>query len=98
MRLDVLFRCLTSATGPAYGAVMLQVRVEGDPAEARAFFESLRQRGYEVQTGMVKNRGTFVHQYAVVRMPDYQPPAAPAAPPIRTTAVVSRPAIRGRRR
>ncbi|WP_047892955.1 hypothetical protein [Micromonospora sp. RV43] len=75
---------------------MLQIRVEGDPAEARALLERLRGAGIEVQVGTTKNRGDFAHVYAVVRMPDW-PAEAPAAGSVRVPVVVGRP-IEARRR
>lgn len=51
---------------------MLQIRVEGDPAESRALLDRLRAAGVEVQTGTVKARAEgFFHTYAMARIPDY---------------------------
>ncbi|MDG4756120.1 MULTISPECIES: hypothetical protein [Micromonospora] len=75
---------------------MLQIRVEGDPAEARALLDRLAGGGIEVQVGTTKDRGGFAHVYAVLRMPDW--PAAPAAGPVRVPAVVGRPIERRRGR
>lgn len=59
---------------------MLEIRVQGDRDEAQALLEFLAAAGAEVQTGGLRPRAEgFVHQYAVVRMPDYGP-AAGAAP------------------
>lgn len=55
---------------------MLQVRLQGDPAEAVALLEALRVGGAEVEIGGTKDRGPYSHVYAVVRMPGYV--AAPA--------------------
>ncbi|MEN3308978.1 MAG: hypothetical protein V7603_5180 [Micromonosporaceae bacterium] len=74
---------------------MLQLRVEGDLSEARAFLEALAAGGLEVQTGTAKDRGGFHHVYAVVRMPGYAS-GEDAPGPVRATAVVSRRAIGGR--
>ncbi|MEH1124821.1 hypothetical protein [Micromonospora sp. CPCC 206061] len=76
---------------------MLQLRLEGDEAEARAFLDRLRAGGAEVQPGGVRNRGAYSHVYAVVRMPGYEPPV-PTPGPVRVPAEVSGRAITGRRR
>ena len=66
---------------------MLQIRLEGDLAEAGAFLKALASGGAEVQQGTVKNRGGFHHVYAVVRMPDWSGDPAPQEP-IRVEATV----------
>jgi hypothetical protein len=76
---------------------MLQLRLEGDEAEARAFLDRLRAGGAEVQPGGVRNRGAYSHVYAVVRMPGYQPPTPPAGP-VRVAAEVPGRSVTGRRR
>lgn len=60
---------------------MLEIRVQGDLAEARALLEFLAAAGAEVQAGGVRQRAEgFAHLYGVVRLPDgYQPSAAAAA-------------------
>jgi hypothetical protein len=59
---------------------MLEIRVQGDHAEAQALLEFLAAAGAEVQAGGLRQRAEgFVHQYAVVRMPDYQPTGTPTA-------------------
>ena len=78
---------------------MLQLRVEGDPAEARAFLEALAVDVAEVQIGTTKDRGGFSHVYAVVRMPGYQP--ADAEGPVQGTVgrvAVDRAGVDGGRR
>jgi hypothetical protein len=82
-----------------YGGVMLQMRLEGDPAEAEAFLAVLTAHGAEVQVGTVKaRREGFSHTYAVVRMPGYAAPPADRAGPVRGEIVVDRPAVDGGRR
>jgi hypothetical protein len=76
---------------------MLQMRVEGNQSEAEAFLAAWRAGGAEVQTGTTKNRGAFVHVYAMVRMPGYQPPD-PQPGTVRGIAEVTGRAITGRRR
>lgn len=72
---------------------MLQLRVEGDPAESQALLERLTACGVEVQVGASKaRREGFTHTYAVVRLPDWAAPAGPAAP-VRAYAWVDRPAL-----
>ena len=61
---------------------MLEIRVQGDRNEAQSLLEFLAAAGAEVQAGGLRVRAEgFVHQYAVVRMPDYLPStgAGPAA-------------------
>jgi hypothetical protein len=59
---------------------MLEIRVQGDRNEAQALLEFLAAAGAEVQAGGLRPRAEgFVHQYAVVRMPDYQPTGTPSA-------------------
>jgi hypothetical protein len=59
---------------------MLEIRVQGDRDEAQALLEFLAAAGVEVQAGGLRARSEgFVHQYAVVRMPDYQPTGTPPA-------------------
>jgi len=70
---------------------MLEPRVQGDLAEAMALLDLLSRAGVEVQRGTLKNRGPYVHQYAVVRLPDTAPAGEPG--PIRVQAVVERPAL-----
>jgi hypothetical protein len=83
----------------SYGGVMLQMRLEGDEAEARAFLAVLAGAGAEVQVGTVKaRREGFSHVYAVVRMPGYAAPPAGPAGPVRGEIVVDRPAVDGGRR
>jgi hypothetical protein len=80
---------------------VLQLRVEGDPAEARVFLDALAAAGAEVQIGTTKDRGGFVHVYAVIRMPGYQAPDAPRVATTSRAAAVppsGRRALRGRRR
>ncbi|WP_432830525.1 hypothetical protein [Dactylosporangium sp. CA-092794] len=71
--------------------------MQGDLAEAQAFLEVLRAGGIEVLVGGRKDRGEFVHQYAVIKMADYAPAAAPPAGPVRVPAVQGR-ALPGSRR
>ncbi|MEV0732358.1 hypothetical protein [Polymorphospora sp. NPDC050346] len=66
---------------------MLQIRVEGDPAEADALLERLAAAGVEVQRSTTKDRGGFVHVYAMARMPDWQPASAG---PVRVPSTVGR--------
>jgi hypothetical protein len=80
--------------GCGYGGRMLQVRLAGDPGEARAFLDALAAGGVEVAVGTVKDRGGFSHVYATVRMPDYT--AVPAGPV--WVAATSGRALEGRRR
>jgi hypothetical protein len=74
---------------------MLNIRVEGDLDEALAFLERQGAIGVEVQLSTTKDRGTFAHQYALVRMVDWQP-ATPPAGPVRVSATVGRPVGGGR--
>jgi hypothetical protein len=75
---------------------MLQMRLEGDPAEARALYELLRAAGAQVQAGTVKARAEgFSHCYAVVALPDSDP--GPAGP-VRVTVVQGRALPAGDRR
>ncbi len=81
------------------------MRLEGDPAEARAFLAALTSAGAEVQLGTTKNRGDYSHVYAVIRMPGYHPAPAGDTNPVRAEATVRQPAVdrerralRGRRR
>jgi hypothetical protein len=76
---------------------MLQLRVEGELAEARAFLDALAGAGAEVQVGTAKDRGEFHHVYAVIRMPGYTPPAGDVGP-VRAQATVVRPPLAGGRR
>lgn len=70
---------------------MLNVRLEGDPEEARAFLDALRSAGVEVAAGTTKTRsGGFSHVYATIRLPDVD------TGPVRVTAVTGR-ALEGRR-
>jgi hypothetical protein len=76
---------------------MLEIRVQGDRGEAQALLEFLAAAGAEVQAGGLRARSEgFVHQYAVVRMPDYRPaagaaPAEAAAGPVWAESTVGRP-------
>ena len=79
-----------------YGRVMLQIRLQGEQAEARAFLDALAAGGAAVAVGTTKDRGEYAHVYATVRMPGYTTPAAPAHGPVRTTATLGHP-IEGRR-
>ncbi|MGI5186487.1 hypothetical protein ACQEVZ_60675 [Dactylosporangium sp. CA-152071] len=48
---------------------MLQIRVEGDPAESQVLLDVLRAAGVEVQAGTVKRRAEGVsHTYAVAHL------------------------------
>jgi hypothetical protein len=58
---------------------MLQVRVEGDPAESQALLDVLAAAGVEVQVGTRKTRREgFTHTYAMVRLAGWRAPAADA--------------------
>lgn len=57
----------------------MEIRVQGDPDEARALLAFLAAAGAEVQAGGVRARPEgFSHQYAVVRLPDGSRPGTPA--------------------
>jgi hypothetical protein len=75
---------------------MLQIRLQGEQAEARAFLDALAAGGAEVAVGTTKDRGEYAHVYATVRMPGYTAAAAPADGPVRTSATLGRP-VEGRR-
>jgi hypothetical protein len=67
---------------------MLQMRLEGDPAESDALLAVLAAAGVEVQVGTRKQRREgFTHTYAVVRLADQPAPAGP----IRAHATVAAP-------
>ena len=80
---------------------MLQIRVEGDPAESQALLDVLAAAGVEVQVGTRKRRAEgFTHTYAAVRLDGWAPPtgadAAPEParrPPYRTHAYVEQAAL-----
>jgi hypothetical protein len=76
---------------------MLQVRLEGDPAEAHAFLDALRAGGVEVQVGNTNNRGGYAHVYAVVRVPYWQAAARPDTGSVRGMVTRGRPIEGGRR-
>jgi hypothetical protein len=58
---------------------MLQVRVEGDPAESQALLDVLAAAGVEVQVGTRKaRREGFTHTYAMVRLTDWSAPVSAA--------------------
>lgn len=67
---------------------MLQIRLQGDQVEARAFLDALAAGGVEVAVGTIKDRGEYAHVYATVRMPGY---AVAADGPVRATATLGRP-------
>ena len=75
---------------------MLQIRLEGDLAEANAFLEALATGGAEVQKGTAKNRGDFHHVYAVVRMPGWSNTAT--REPVHAQSTIERPALPASRR
>ena len=79
---------------------MLQIRMEGDPTEAAAFWAWLDQAGVEVAPGTVKaRREGFSHAYGTIRMPWWFGGATVPAEPIRVPATVERAALpAGRRR
>ena len=80
---------------------MLQIRVEGDPAESQALLDVLAAAGVEVQVGTRKHRAEgFTHTYAVARLAGWPPPTGPgpaseasARPPYRTRAYVEQAAL-----
>lgn len=80
---------------------MLQIRVEGDPAESQALLEVLAAAGVEVQVGTRRHRAEgFTHTYAVARLDGWAVPTGtgPAAeagtrPPYRTRAYVEQAAL-----
>lgn len=76
---------------------MLQIRLEGDLAEANAFLEALATGGAEVQKGTAKNRGEFHHVYAVVRMPGWSNTAT-REPVVHAQSTIERPALPASRR
>ncbi len=68
---------------------MLQVRVEGDPAESQALLAVLAAAGVEVQVGTRKARAEgYTHTYAMVRLPD---DLAAERGPVRVQASVGSP-------
>lgn len=70
---------------------MLQIRVEGQPAETDALLGVLAAAGVEVQVGTRKLRSEgFTHTYAMARLVDW-PPADTG--PVRAQAFVDRPAL-----
>ena len=72
--------------------------MQGEFAETLALLEFLRRAGAEVQQGGTRNRGPFVHTYAVVRLPDGAAPAADPGPVRVPSTVVAGELTAGRRR
>lgn len=69
---------------------MLQLRLEGDPAESDALLAVLAAAGVEVQVGTRKvRREGFTHTYAMARLPE---PGTPAGP-VRAHATIATPAL-----
>nr|MDT0660801.1 hypothetical protein [Micromonospora sp. DSM 115978] len=78
---------------------MLQIRVEGDPAESQALLDKLAQAGIEIQVGAAKRRSQGItHTYAVVRLPDWPTPDSRGDEAVRTRSHVDRPALAAGRR
>lgn len=82
---------------------MLQIRVEGDPAESQALLDVLAAAGVEVQVGTRKRRAEgFTHTYAVARLDGWTAlagtgpvPETGSRPPYRTRAYVEQAALPG---
>jgi len=78
---------------------MLNMRLGGDPDEARAFLNALRATGVEVGPTDSRSRDGFKHVYTTIRMPGYADTAPTEPIRVKATTPAARRALpRGRSR